>query len=98
MKKNVYIPQPISTENIVLSEEILQLSELIAENVHDLWSASRIAEGWTWGEKRDEEMNQHPCLIPYNELPESEKEYDRQTSMQTLKLIQKLGFTIQKSK
>lgn len=98
MKKNVYIPQPISTENIVLSEEILQLSELIAENVHDLWSASRIAEGWTWGEKRDEEMKQHPCLIPYDELPESEKEYDRQTSMQTLKLIQKLGFTIQKSK
>lgn len=98
MKKNAYIPQPISTENIVLSEEILQLSELIAENVHDLWSASRIAEGWTWGEKRDEEMKQHPCLIPYDELPESEKEYDRQTSMQTLKLIQKLGFTIQKSK
>ena len=97
MKQNAYTPQPIFTEDIILSDEILHLSERIAQNVHDVWAASRVAEGWTWGEKRDEVVKQHPCLIPYDELPESEKEYDRQTAMQTLKLIQKFGFTIQKN-
>lgn len=91
-----YKPNPIITDGIELSEEIIKLSERIAENVHDVWAASRMAEGWSWGKERNDALKQHPCLVPYNELPESEKEYDRKTSIETLKLIQKLGFIILK--
>ena len=91
-----YKPNPIITDGIELSEEIMKLSERIAENVHDVWAASRMAEGWSWGKERNDALKQRPCLVPYNELPESEKEYDRKTSIETLKLIQKLGFIILK--
>ena len=91
-----YNPNHITTDDIELSEEIMKLSERIAENVHDVWAASRMAEGWSWGKERNDALKQHPCLVPYNELPESEKEYDRKTSIETLKLIQKLGFIILK--
>ena len=94
--KVTYKPQPISTEDVELSKDILKLSEQIAENVHEVWAASRMSEGWTYGKERNDALKQHPCLIPYDELPETEKDYDRNTAMQTLKLIQKLGYTIKK--
>lgn len=94
--KTTYIPQPISTKDVELSKDILELSERIAENVHEVWAASRMAEGWTYGKERNDQLKQHPCLIPYDELPETEKDYDRNTAMETLKLIQKLGYTIKK--
>ena len=46
--------------------------------------------------KRDDVLKQHPCLVPYEELPEEEKVYDRNSSVETLKLIMKLGFKISK--
>lgn len=93
---NTYIPQPIDTSNVALPEELVQLSEMIAENVHEVWARDRMNQGWTYGEHRDDKLKQTPCLIPYNELPEEEKEYDRNTSQETLKLILKLGFKISK--
>lgn len=92
--KTKYIPQPISTDDITLSPEIMELSEKIAENVHEVWAQSRMAGGWTYGPVRDDSKKQHPCLVPYDELPEIEKEYDRNTSQETLKVIIKLGFKI----
>lgn len=92
----MYLPKPIDTEDIVLSEDIMKLGELIAKNTHEVWSKNRIKDGWVYGESRDDEKKQHPCLIPYEELPEAEKEYDRSTSLETLKLIIKLGYTIVK--
>ena len=68
----------------------------MAKNVHEVWSKTRIEQGWTYGEKRDDALKQHPCLIPYEELPEEEKVYDRNSSVETLKLIMKLGFKISK--
>lgn len=94
--KTIYIPKPISTEDVELAKDILELSEQIAENVHEVWAASRMSEGWTYGKERNDALKQHPCLIPYDKLPETEKDYDRNTAMQTLKLIQKLGYTIKK--
>lgn len=94
MKNMNYTPQPISTDDVKLSDDIIKLSEQIAENVHEVWAASRLAEGWTYGTERNDRLKQHPCLVPYNELPEIEKEYDRNTAMQTLRLIKKLGFDI----
>jgi hypothetical protein len=94
----IYTPTPISTEGVELSQELQFLTELIAANVHEIWSTGRIAEGWQYGEYRDDALKHHPCLVPYDQLPESEKEYDRNTAMETLKLIQKLGFEIRKKK
>ena len=91
---NSYVPHPINTDDIELSPELIQLTEQIAANVHDVWSAGRIAEGWQYGKERNDALKLHPCLVPYDELPESEKEFDRKTAMETLKLIHKLGFEI----
>jgi len=92
----MYTPKPIDTSNVKLTDDILELSELISKNTHEVWSASRINDGWVYGEERNDVLKQHPCLIPYEELSESEKEYDRNTSLQTLKLIVKLGYKIVK--
>ena len=92
----MYKPKPIDTSDIVLDPEIMALSEALAENTHEVWSKNRMNDGWTFGEKRDDEKRHHPCLIPYDELPEEEKEYDRHTSIETLKLIVKLGYKIVK--
>ena len=92
----MYQPNPKNLDDVVLPEELTALTEIIAENVHEVWAASRIAEGWTYGEERDDARRQTPCLVPYDQLPEIEKEYDRNTAMQTLKLIVALGYDIRK--
>lgn len=92
----MYTPKPLNTDKIVLPEDLLRLTEKIAENVHETWSLGRIAEGWTYGEKRDDVKKETPCLVPYADLPESEKEYDRRTALETLKLIVALGYKIEK--
>jgi ryanodine receptor 2 len=96
MKKNNYIPQPIDTSDVRLPEDLEQLVEQMSKNVHEVWAETRIKQGWIYGEQRNDELKTHPCLIPYEELPEEEKEYDRNTSIGTLKLIMKLGFKIRK--
>lgn len=91
-----YNPNPIDTSDIVLSEELLELIEKLAENVHDVWAVGRINEGWTYGEKRDDSKKQSPCLVPYYDLPDSEKEYDRNTALTTIKAILALNYKIVK--
>lgn len=92
-----YIPSPADTRCVELPEELLPLVEEMAKNVHEVWSRNRMNDGWTYGPVRDDAAKKHPCLVPYEELPESEKEYDRATSQETLKLILKLGFEISKN-
>lgn len=89
-----YIPKPIDTDDIKLSPELLDLTEKIAQNVHDVWAVGRMAEGWTYGPVRDDVKKETPCLVSYADLSESEKEYDRNTALETLKLIIKLGYEI----
>lgn len=98
MKENKldYIPEPMDLSSVDLPESLIQLSERIAENVHEVWAKARIDEGWTYGEKRDDIHKKHPCLVPYDELPEEEKEYDRNTAMNMIKMVKKLGFRIEK--
>ena len=98
MKENKqdYIPEPMDLSSVDLPESLIQLSERIAENVHEVWAKARMDEGWTYGEKRDDIHKKHPCLVPYDELPEEEKEYDRNTAMNTIKMVKKLGFRIEK--
>lgn len=94
MSKKNYTPQPINTSDIQLPEELHPLLEAMAKNVHEIWAQERINQGWTYGKKRDDEKRQHPCLVAYEDLSEEEKVYDRNTSIETLKLILKLGFKI----
>ena len=79
-----------------LPEELLELAEQMAERVHDVWMEERIRQGWSYGEKRDDVNKKHPCMIPYEELPEEEKNYDRNTSIETLIFILNKGFKISK--
>lgn len=79
-----------------LPEELLPLIEEMAKNVHEVWARNRMDEGWTYGPVRDDAHKKHPCLVPYEDLPESEKDYDRATSQETLKLILMSGFGISK--
>lgn len=90
----MYTPKPIDTSKIILPDDLLNLTEKIAENVHDVWAEERIRSGWTYGPNRDDEKKENPCLVPYNELPESEKEYDRNTALETIKMILSLGYEI----
>ena len=93
----MYVPKPVDTADVTLSPDIVELGEKIAENVHDVWAEGRIKEGWSYGEKRNDIFKLNPCLVPYNELSDSEKSYDRNTAMETLKLIMKLGYKIEKA-
>ena len=96
MEKGKYIPKPIDLSDVILPDGISDLTELLARNVHDVWAQSRLAEGWVYGKQIDNVLKTHPSLVPYDELPESEKDYDRNTSLNTLKLIVKMGYIIGK--
>lgn len=92
----MYTPNPVDTSEVVLSEDLMELTEKIAENVHEVWAVGRIKEGWTYGEVRDDSKKTTPCLVPYDELPDSEKEYDRNTALETIRLIISLGYEVKK--
>lgn len=93
-KKKVYVPEPLNLEEVALPEEVLALSERIAKNVHDVWAENRMKEGWSYGEERNDAEKKHPCLVEYEDLPEEEKEYDRNTALSSLKMVYALGFEI----
>ncbi len=92
----MYTPKPIDTSSVSLPEELLELTELIAKNVHEVWAEGRISQGWIYDEERNDEKKTTPCLVEYDELTEDEKDYDRKTAMETLKLIISLGYKIEK--
>lgn len=97
MKTEHYTPQPVDTKDVVLPEDLMSLAEEMAKNVHEIWAETRIAQGWTYGPERNDAEKKHPCLVPYDELPEEEKVYDRNTSIETLKFIISRGFVIKKN-
>jgi class 3 adenylate cyclase/tetratricopeptide (TPR) repeat protein len=90
-----YKPGPIDTSRLALTPEIAQLSELLAMNTHENWAKLRIAEGWHYGPHRDDQQKEHPNLVPYEQLTESERQYDRQTAMESIKALLAMGYTIQ---
>ena len=94
MKTEKYTPQPIDTSDVKLPKELEQLVEKMSKNVHEVWAETRISQGWTYGEQRNDELKKHPCLVPYNELPESEKAYDRNTAKATIAFILSQGYSI----
>ena len=91
-----YKPKPIETSKIQLSQDLIVLSELLARNAHEIWAEKRFSEGWEWGSDKKDQIKKSPNLIPFDELPESEKEYDRTMVIETLKAIIVLGFSIER--
>ncbi len=92
-----YTPQPFDTSTVELPPELTELIESLAKNIHENWAEQRMQEGWRYGPKRDDEKKEHPGIVPYEELSESEKEYDRNTAKHTLKTIFLLGYKIEKN-
>jgi hypothetical protein len=93
----VYIPHPIDTSEALLPESLTELTERLAESTHDNWAQRRLAEGWNWGPARNDDAKKHPGLLPYSQLPDAEKDYDRTTAMETLKAITALGYRIDRA-
>lgn len=93
---NMYIPEPIETKDVELSDDLMSLSEDLAKHVHEVWAKGRIAQGWTLGPVRNDELKQTPCLVSYEELTEEERDYDRKTSQETLRFLIKQGYRIVK--
>ena len=87
-----YEPHPQNLAGVELEPELIELREAIAENAHEVWAQARKLEGWTYGPVRDDEKKLHPDMLPYHLLPESEKKYDRQMAISTIKLVKKLGW------
>lgn len=89
-----YTPKPIDLSDVELTEDLNELREAIAENAHEIWAENRKKEGWTYGPQRNDELKQTPDMVPYSQLTEGEKEYDRQMAMKTIKLLKKLGYDL----
>jgi hypothetical protein len=89
-------PEPIDTSGVELTDDIRELTEMLAENTHNVWARERMAQGWRYGPTRDDVKKEHPGLVPYDDLPESEKDHDRITTLETLKLIMRLGYRIER--
>jgi ryanodine receptor 2 len=89
-----YEPRPIDTAGVALTPDVLELIERLAEHNHDVWARQRIADGWAYGPQRDDARKRHPCLVPYDRLPDAEKQYDRNAAVETLKAILALGYRV----
>jgi len=92
-----YKPETIDTSHISLPSDLNELVERLAQNNHDHWALKRIEEGWRHGANRSDQRKEHPDLVPYADLPESEKEYDRKTVLEALKAIIALGYKVKKT-
>ena len=91
-----YIPAPFDDKDIPIPEELEPLKEALARNVHEVWAAGRLAAGWSYGPARNDERKEHPCLIPFEDLPEEEKDYDRATALSTIRFILSQGYHLSK--
>jgi len=96
-KRKDYRPRPILIDGIAVGDELTGLVEALARNAHDVWAIQRLADGWTFGKERNDKTKKHPCLVDYDDLPESEKAYDRNVVLSTVRAIIALGFTVSKN-
>ena len=93
-RMKTYTPKPIDLSDVELTEDLNELREAIAENAHEIWAVERVAQGWSYGPQRDDSKKENPCMVPYSQLPDSEKRFDREMAMNTIKLLKKLGYDL----
>lgn len=96
MEQQKYTPQPIDLSEVKLPDDLLVLTEQLARNIHEVWAQSRVSQGWKYGPKRDDDLKTHPGIVPYEDLTEQEKQYDRDTALSAIKFIVNEGFKITK--
>jgi hypothetical protein len=89
-----YQPTPIDVSRVELPGKLEDLVERLARNTHEVWARHRIQQGWRYGPARSDERKEHPCLVSYDDLPDSETDIDRHTVTAMLKAILALGFQI----
>lgn len=93
----MYKPQPLETNDVELPPELEELADFLARNVHETWAKERMAQGWKYGNYRNDKEKLHPSLVPFEELSEKEKKFDYLTAINTIKVLLKLGYTIEKN-
>ncbi|CAJ1073769.1 ryanodine receptor 3-like isoform X17 [Xyrichtys novacula] len=86
-----FIPTPVETSQIIMPHHLEKVRDKLAENIHELWGMNKIELGWSYGKIRDDNKRQHPCLVDFSKLPETEKNYNLQMSTETLKTLLALG-------
>ncbi|XP_042244104.1 ryanodine receptor 3-like isoform X8 [Thunnus thynnus] len=91
MSQASFIPTPVETSQIVMPPHLENVRDKLAENIHELWGMNKIELGWSYGKIRDDNKRQHPCLVDFSKLPETEKNYNLQMSTETLKTLLALG-------
>ena len=91
-----YVPAPLDLSGVELEGELEELREALAENAHEVWAYNRKKEGWSYGSERDDALKQTPDMVPYSQLSDSEKQYDREMAVNTIKLLKKLGYELVK--
>ncbi|XP_047673442.1 ryanodine receptor 2 isoform X7 [Tachysurus fulvidraco] len=91
LSQAAFTPTPVDTSQIVLPSHLERIREKLAENIHELWVMNKIELGWTYGAVRDDNKRQHPCLVEFSKLPEQERSYNLQMSLETLKTLLALG-------
>ncbi|XP_054861875.1 ryanodine receptor 3-like isoform X4 [Amphiprion ocellaris] len=91
MSQASFIPAPVETSQIVMPPHLEKVRDKLAENIHELWGMNKIELGWSYGKIRDDNKRQHPCLVDFSKLPETEKNYNLQMSTETLKTLLALG-------
>jgi hypothetical protein len=89
-----YDPRPIETHGVALTPALEALAERLASSTHDAWARKRVEDGWRYGPQRDDARKAHPCLVPYDELPESEKDVDRRVVRDLLRALLALGYRL----
>ena len=89
-----YIPHAMDTSNVILTEELNDLIEVLAKQIHEIWAEKRISQGWTYGSERNDQEKTTPCLVPYHLLPDDEKAYDRATVAGTIRPLLALGYDV----
>nr|XP_055028682.1 ryanodine receptor 3 isoform X6 [Misgurnus anguillicaudatus] len=87
----LFIPKPVDTSQIVMPPHLEKVRDRLAENIHELWGMNKIEVGWSYGKIREDNKRQHPCLVDFSKLPETEKSYNIQMSTETLKTLLALG-------
>ncbi|XP_072187893.1 ryanodine receptor 2 isoform X6 [Excalfactoria chinensis] len=91
LSQAAFTPVPVDTSQIVLPPHLERIREKLAENIHELWVMNKIELGWQYGPVRDDNKRQHPCLVEFSKLPEQERNYNLQMSLETLKTLLALG-------
>ena len=89
-----YEPHPIDLSDVELPDDLIDLREAIAENAHEVWAKGRKDQGWSYGPQRDDALKQTPDMVPYSDLTDQEKFFDREMAINTIKLLKKLGYSI----